>query len=260
MSKIESSIKNELNNGRKILSVFLTAGFPKIEQFPDLVLNSFEAGADIIEVGVPFSDPIADGSVIQYSSQIAISNGVNLENIFSMIEQVKRNSDKPVILMSYANPIYHYGLKNFFSACRQTKIDGLIVPDIPIEEYDDFFSVNSENTDIILLVSPTTDDDRIIQIGNISRGFVYCVSVKGITGERNSADEESIKFVRRVKSLLPDKNVLVGFGISSPEIAKTFASISDGVIVGSSIIKSLIEEGSQKTIEKIKSLKAAITT
>lgn len=258
MSNIQSTIKNELSNGRKVLSVFLSTGFPAMSGFTDLVLQILESGADMIELGIPFSDPIADGPVIQYSSQVALANGVNVEKVFNVAEEIKRNSKKPIILMGYANPIQSYGLENFIKSCKQIKVDGLIVPDIPIEEYDDFFSLNMNDLDVILLVSPTSEDERIKLIGNKSKGFVYCVSVKGITGERNSVSDESIKYIQKVKRLLPDKNILVGFGVSSPQIARTYATYSDGVIVGSAIIKLLSENKIKETIELISSIKNEI--
>jgi tryptophan synthase alpha chain len=255
MSNIESTIKNELSNGRKVLSVFLTTGFPAMAGFTDLVLQILEAGADMIELGIPFSDPIADGPVIQYSSQVALANGVNVEKVFNAVEEIKRNSNKPLILMGYANPIQSYGLENFIRSCKQIDADGLIVPDIPIEEYDDFFSESMNGLDVILLVSPTSEDERIKLIGNKSRGFVYCVSVKGITGERNSVSDESIKYIQKVKRILPDKNILVGFGVSSPKIARTYAEFSDGVIVGSAIVKLLSENKVKEAIDFVSSIK-----
>lgn len=258
MSNIQSTIKNEVSNGRKVLSVFLTAGFPAMTGFKDLVLQIFEAGADMVELGIPFSDPIADGPVIQYSSQVALTNGVNIEKVFSVVREIKKNTRKPVILMGYANPIQSYGLENFIKICKQIKVDGIIVPDIPIEEYDDFFSLNMDDLDLILLVSPTSEDERIKLIGNKSRGFVYCISVKGITGERNSVSEESIRYIQKVKRILPNKNILVGFGVSSPKIAKAFAELSDGVIVGSAIVKLLSENKIKEAIELVSSIKNEI--
>lgn len=258
MSNIELTIKNELSNGRKVLSVFLTTGFPAMSGFTDLILQILEAGADMIELGIPFSDPIADGPVIQYSSQVALANGVNVEKVFNVVEEIKQNTSKPIILMGYANPIQSYGLENFIKSCKQIKVDGLIVPDIPIEEYDDFFSLNMNDLDVILLVSPTSEDERIRLIGNKSKGFVYCVSVKGITGERNSISDESIRYIRNVKRILHDKNILVGFGVSSPHIARIYAQHSDGVIVGSAIIKLLSENKIKESLELIKSIKNSL--
>ncbi|GMU94705.1 tryptophan synthase subunit alpha [Ignavibacterium album] len=259
MSRIELTIQNEISNGRKVLSVFLTAGFPSVESFSDLVLNVYEAGADMIELGIPFSDPIADGPVIQHSSQRAIENGVNLEKVFLILNEIRKNSDKPIILMGYANPILNYGLNSFLSTCNELKVDGLIIPDIPLEEFDSFFDSSVKNIDTIMLVSPTSDDNRIKMIGEKSKGFVYCVSVKGITGERNSVSEESLNYIGKVKSLLPDKSILVGFGISNPQSAKSFSSVSDGVIVGSAVIKLLSEKKYKETFELISSIKRELS-
>lgn len=255
MSKIESTIKNEISNGRKVLSVFLTAGFPVVDGFSDLVLKTFESGADMIELGIPFSDPIADGPVIQYSSQVAIENGITLEKVFLIVSEIRKHSDKPIILMGYANPILKFSATSFFSACNELKVDGLIIPDIPLEEYDSFFDTSVKNIDTILLVSPTSDNNRIKLIGEKSRGFVYCVSVKGITGERNSVSQESLDYIKKVKTILPDKNILVGFGISNPLIAKRFASVSDGVIVGSAAIKLLVENKFEEMFNLLNSIK-----
>lgn len=259
MSRIELTIQNEISNGRKALSVFLTAGFPDVNGFSDLVLSVFEVGADMVELGIPFSDPIADGPVIQHSSQRAIENGVNLEKVFLMLNEIRKNSDKPIILMGYANPILNYGLNSFLSTCNELKLDGLIVPDIPLEEFDSFFDSSVKNIDTIMLVSPTSDDNRIKMIGEKSKGFVYCVSVKGITGERNSVSEDSLNYISKVKSLLPDKNILVGFGISNPQIAKSFSSVSDGVIVGSAVIKLLSEKKYKETFELVSSIKRELS-
>ncbi|MCX8105831.1 MAG: tryptophan synthase subunit alpha [Ignavibacterium album] len=255
MSRIESTIKNEIANGRKVLSVFLTAGFPSVKGFTDLVLKTFDAGADMIEIGIPFSDPIADGPVIQYSSHSALEQGVNIEKVLQIVSEIRNHSDKPIILMGYANPILNFGLSSFFSTCNEVKVDGLIIPDIPLEEYDSFFDSTVKDIDTIMLVSPTSEHRRIKMIGEKSKGFVYCVSVKGITGERNSVSQESINYIRRVKSILPDKKILVGFGVSSPEIASKFASISDGVIVGSAVIKLLTENKQAEMIDLVRGTK-----
>ncbi len=259
MSKIEATIRNEFAKGSKVLSVFLTAGFPEVNGFSDLALKVFDYGADIIELGIPFSDPIADGPVIQHSSQVAIDNGVNLEKVFQYLAEIKKHSDKPIILMGYANPILNYGISSFFSTCKELNVDGLIIPDIPLEEFDSFFDTNTSNIDTILLVSPTSDEMRIRMIGEKSKGFVYCVSVKGITGERNSVAQDSLNYIKKVKSLLPDKNILVGFGISNPQTAKVFSSISDGVIVGSAVIKLLSEKKFRETFDLISSMKSELS-
>ncbi len=260
-SKLESYISNASNDGNKILSVFLTCGFPSKEGFEELALSVFDAGADIIELGIPFSDPIADGSIIQYSSQHALSNGINLEQTLEIAAKIKSKSEKPIILMGYANPFLSFGISNLSKAIKEIWIDGIIVPDVPLEEYDDFFGNDFYEVETIMLASPTTPRTRIIDIGNKSSGFVYCVSVKGITGKQKSVEQNSIEYVRNTKNILNNKKVLVGFGISDEESAKTFSSVSDGIIIGSAVIKSLMNSNGtyKETLDFIRRIKNAIS-
>jgi tryptophan synthase alpha chain len=260
-SKIEKHISNVTNDGNKILSVFLTCGFPSKDGFEELACAVFDAGADIIELGVPFSDPIADGSIIQYSSQHALSNGMNLEQTLEIASKIKNKSEKPIILMGYANPFLSYGIANLSASIKEIGIDGIIVPDVPIEEYDDFFGNDFADIDTIMLVSPTTPSERVIEIGNKSSGFVYCISVKGITGKQKSIDQNSIDYVRKTKNILNNKKVLVGFGISDEESAKTFSNESDGIIIGSAVIKSLMNSNGTytQTLDFIRSIKKIIS-
>ncbi|MEO8233227.1 MAG: tryptophan synthase subunit alpha [Ignavibacteriota bacterium] len=260
-SKLEKFIGNVTNDDNKILSVFLTCGFPSTEGFEELALSVFDAGADIIELGVPFSDPIADGSVIQFSSQKALSNKINLEQTLEIARKIKEKSAKPIILMGYANPFLSYGISNLSTSIKQIGIDGIIVPDVPLEESDDFFGNDFADIDTIMLVSPTTPEARVIEIGNKSSGFVYCVSTMGITGKQNIVDKNSVEYVKSIKNLLQTKNVLVGFGISDEESAKTFSAASDGIIIGSAVIKSLMNSNDtyKETLDFIKRVKSKIS-
>ena len=238
-SKIENYISKINNEGSKVLSVFLTCGFPSPDGFEDLALSILDSGADMLELGIPFSDPIADGNVIQYSSQKALDNGITLEKALVGAQEIKSKTSKPIILMGYANPFLKYGLKKLSKSINDIGVEGIIVPDIPIEEYDDFFSNDFSDIDTILLVSPTSTKERVIKIGEKSSGFVYCVSVKGITGKQNSFQQDSIEYVSTTKTTLSNKKVLVGFGISNADTAKSFSSVSDGVIIGSAVINLL---------------------
>lgn len=260
-SKLENYIKNITSKDGKILSIFLTCGFPAKEKFVNLTLSFFDAGADIIELGVPFSDPIADGSVIQYSSQQALLNGINLEKTLEIAYTIKKNSDKPIILMGYANPFLSFGIEHLSESIKQIGIDGIIVPDVSIEEYDDFFKDHFVDIDTIMLVSQTTPSERVIEIGRKSSGFVYCVSVKGITGKQILAKQDSINYVSTTKNILKDKNILVGFGISDEESAKSFSKVSDGIIIGSAVIKSLMNSNGtySETLDFIKRVKSKIS-
>lgn len=261
-SKLEKYINTIKGKESKVLSIFLTCGFSSVDGFEDLALSILDAGADMIELGVPFSDPIADGSVIQYSSQIALSNGMTLERTLEVAEKIKSKSDKPIILMGYANPFFSYGISNLAKAIREIGIEGIIVPDVPIEEYDIFFGNDFNDIDTIMLVSPNSSSKRVIEIGKKSSGFVYCVSVKGITGKQKFVEQNSVDYVGKTKNILKHKNVLVGFGISDENSAKTFSDVSDGIIIGSAVIKSLMNSNGThtETLDLIKRIKNKIST
>ena len=268
MSYISEYIDQLNKKNRKALSIFLTAGFPEKNNFIDLTKNVLDAGADIIELGIPFSDPLADGPVIQASSKIALDNGVNLKDVFAFSEAIIAYSNKPIILMGYANPIRKYGIKNFFKDAINSGVKGLIVPDVPLEEYDSFFSYSeiqknlNQNhklkLDVILLTTPTSSDERIQEIDTKSDGFVYCVSVIGTTGMKNDFSISTKDNLRRTHSLLKKNKMMIGFGISKPEDVINFSPYCDGVIVGSRIIKSLLDRDKpEDTFNIISGLSAA---
>ena len=268
MSYISEYIDQLNKKNRKALSIFLTAGFPEKNNFIDLTKNVLDAGADIIELGIPFSDPLADGPVIQASSKIALDNGVNLKDVFAFSEAIIAYSNKPIILMGYANPIRKYGIKNFFKDAINSGVKGLIVPDVPLEEYDSFFSYSeiqknlNQNhklkLDVILLTTPTSSDERIQEIDTKSNGFVYCVSVIGTTGMKNDFSIRTKDNLRRTYSLLKKNKMMIGFGISKPEDVINFSPYCDGVIVGSRIIKSLLDRDKpEDTFNIISGLSAA---
>ncbi len=251
--------KLELNN-EKALAVFLTAGYPTDADFPKLVTGIFSAGADIIEIGIPFSDPLADGPVIQKSSKLSLDNNITMDKIFEYVYDIRKVTDKPLVLMGYANPVMSYGTDKFLAKCAEYKVDGVIIPDVPVEEYSSFFTTNSD-IDKIMLTTPTSSDKRIQDIDKLSKGFVYCVSVTGTTGVRNEFTEEIEKNLERTYSLIKENKMMIGFGISKPEDINRFKDYSDGFIVGSAIVKSLENDVNNndysKTFELVKSLKEA---
>lgn len=259
-SKISTFIEDKNLKGEKILSVFLTSGFPKKDKFVELALNVLDEGADMLEIGFPFSDPIADGPTIQQSSKTALSNGIDLLTTMNYVKEIKTHTDKPIILMGYANPLLSYGLEKFADDSKRIGLDGLIVPDIPLDEYDNFFTSKFDRTDIILLITPTTPTERIKIIDEKSSGFVYCVSVTGITGARKTARTDSLHFIKNAYEQCTKNRVLVGFGISSVEDVKYYKPHCDGVIVGSAVIKSLMNDNSkyQKTLELVRNLKSGL--
>lgn len=238
MSKLNSYI-SKLNEEKKVLSVYLTAGFPNKEGFEDLVLKVYDAGADIIEIGVPFSDPLADGKTIQASSQVAIDNGVNTDYVLSVSERIKERSGKPLVLMTYANPVLNYGIEKFLRDTNTIGIEGLIIPDAPLEERKAFEINPEERPEIILLTTPASPEERIKKIDMESEGFLYCVSVLGTTGAREGFDREILSNIERTYKLISKNKMLVGFGISSPSDIEALSPYCDGMIVGSAVIKSL---------------------
>jgi tryptophan synthase alpha chain len=240
VSYIQNYINNINNRKRKVLSVFLTAGFPDPDKFITLAQNIFSAGADILEIGIPFSDPIADGPIIQQSSQVSLSNNTNLARTFHYCEKIKKDTKKPIILMGYSNPVMKYGIQRFIQDANNCGVDGLIIPDIPLEEYDEFWGNDNPEIDIILLTTPTSSDHRIQTIDQKSTGFVYCVSMTGTTGVRDKFDAIAIQNLNRTYKLIKKNKMLVGFGISSPKDITRFSSYCDGLIIGSAVIGDLI--------------------
>jgi len=256
MLKIYKKIEEVNNRSEKVLSVFLTAGYPDKENFVELALGVLDAGVDMLEIGIPFSDPLADGAVIQKSSLVAIENGVNLESVFEFSRSIRAKIDKPLILMGYANPVFRYGVIRFVSDAVNCGIDGLIIPDIPLEEYDSFYPSDGMFLDTILLTTPQSGEERIKKIDSISSGFVYCVSVSGTTGVRNSFTDSEIKSLQNTRRLIKKNKMLVGFGISTVENIKQVSPFCDGVIVGSAVIKKLEESGMAGVFDFVKTLKA----
>ncbi len=255
MSELRNYIDEINQQNKKVLSIYLTSGFPNKEGFVDLALSVFDSGADIIELGVPFSDPLADGSVIQQSSHAALENGVTLEDVFNYASEIKKQTDKKLVLMSYLNPVTNYGIDNFVSAFKENKLSGLILPDLPIDEYGEDFKEQFDDLGITFLTTPTSSDERIKQIDELSTGFVYCVSVAGITGTRNEFGNDILPYLEKTYKLINKNKMLIGFGISKPEHIEQFKNICDGFIVGSAVIYLLKSDHS--IFELIRKLSSA---
>lgn len=238
MTRIDDVIANVRSKGEKVLTLFLTAGFPTIDSTPNLVFELEKAGADLIELGMPFSDPLADGPVIQHSSEVALRNGATLQSILSDVKQIRKKSEIPIVLMGYLNPILRYGTDKFFRNARTAGVDGIILPEVPKEEVEQFREMIEHNgLSNILLVAPTSPSQRIEEIDSLSSGFLYCVSTTGITGAKSQAPAH--EYVQRVKSHAKKNPVLVGFGIATSKDARSAARYCDGVIVGSALIKRI---------------------
>ncbi|MGE4352155.1 MAG: tryptophan synthase subunit alpha [Bdellovibrionales bacterium] len=234
--------------GKKALITYATAGYPSLEAYAELLNGLPKAGADIIEVGVPFSDPMADGPIIQAADVRALEIGTTLPKILEMVAAFReQDQDTPILLMGYYNPIYSYGIMRFLDDAAKAGVDGFIIPDLPPEE-DAEFRVPAKARDLsfIRFVTPTTDAARLAVITKDAAGFLYCVSVAGITGGASADPSALAKFVEGIRPAT-DLPVAIGFGVSSPEQARATADAADGVIVGSAIIKritaSLDEKG-----------------
>lgn len=261
MNRIETALAELKNKGEKALITFITAGDPDLETTEKLVLEMFDKGSDIVEIGVPFSDPVAEGKTIQLASLRSLEHGTNLTQIFSMVESLRRKTDKPLILMMYVNTIFRFGTEKFFGLCKEKGIDGVIVPDLPFEERDEL-QPYAENNGIISisLVAPTSHQ-RIADIAKEAKGFLYSVSSTGVTGTRSKFSTNFDEFFGEIRKSCKVP-AMVGFGISDPEQAKKMSGYCDGVIVGSAVVKIVAEYGREsipKVGEFIKLLKEAIT-
>jgi tryptophan synthase alpha chain len=224
---------------KKALTVFVTAGDPSLKKTEELVIAFEKNGVDVVELGVPFSDPLADGPVIQAASQRALAAGTTLEGILSLVRRIRRRAQLPIVLMGYLNPVLTYGVDRFGRDARAAGVDGLIVPDLPPDEGRDIAArLRRAGIDLIYLLAPTSTPKRRKLVCRASRGFVYYVSLKGVTGARTTLPPGIRENLRAVKkdSRLP---VCAGFGISTPEQAKEVAAAADGIIVGSAVVRAL---------------------
>ena len=246
-NRIDLTFQKCKEEGKKALIAFLTGGDPDIETTEKLILAMESVGVDIVEIGIPFSDPVAEGEVIQAASKRALENGCTVDKLFEMVKRLREKTEMPLLFMTYANPIYAYGKERFMKTCREVGIDGVIVPDVPFEEKAEFSKeCVAYQVRQISLIAPTSKE-RVELIAKEAEGFLYCVSSLGVTGMRKEISnqvEEWIQLVRKV-STIP---CAVGFGISTPEQAGAMASISDGVIIGSGIVKIVEQYGRESIV------------
>ena len=255
-----SNIKNAFENKKAFIG-FVTAGDPDLQVSEQIMLNMAKGGCDLIEIGIPFSDPIAEGPVIQEANLRSLSQGTTTDKVFDLTKKVAAQTDIPLVYMTYLNVLFKYGYDRFLQKAKDAGISGVIIPDLPYEEKDEVQSVAEHyGIDVISLIAPTSED-RIKMIAGEAQGFVYTVSSLGVTGTREEikTDLESItKAIREVT----DTPVTIGFGINTPEQAKKYSYIADGIIVGSAIVKIVAEYGEnapQKVYEYVKSMKDAIS-
>lgn len=249
MSNISKAFKNT-----KAFIPFLTGGDPTIDKTEEYIYKMVEAGADIIEIGIPFSDPIAEGPVIQEANIRALKNGATPERIFEMVERVRTKTQVPIVFLTYLNPVFNYGYDKFFARCKKAGVDGIIIPDMPFEEKGELAEEAKKNgVDIISLIAPTSAD-RIQMIAKEAQGYVYVVSSLGVTGMRSEIKTDLKSIIDLVKQAT-DVPAAVGFGINTPEQAAEISKISDGVIVGSAIVKIIEKYGENAAGEVYKYVK-----
>jgi tryptophan synthase alpha chain len=238
MNRIDKLFKEKAAN---ILSVYFTAGYPDLDSTIEIIKALESAGVDMIEIGMPFSDPMADGPVIQHSNEKALKNGMSLKLLFSQLSHIRNEVKIPLLLMGYLNPVIQFGLENFCINCNRIGIDGVILPDLPpqiyIEEYLTVF--NKYNLYNILLITPESTPDRITAIDKICRGFIYMVSSSSVTGTKGDFSEDQISYFKRVQSMHLENPGLIGFGISDRETFINAGKYARGAIIGSAFVKVL---------------------
>jgi len=254
-----SRIASAFSPGRTALIAYVTVGYPTVEATRKVVPLLAESGCDIVELGIPFSDPLADGVTIQRASFAALQNGVTPQLCLDLAGELSRKVSTPLVFMTYFNPVFHYGLKEFCQACAKSGVDGLIIPDLPPEEGTDLeTATRTHDLDLIYLLAPTSTEERIRLVAEKSRGFIYLVSVTGVTGARDKLPENLATFAARVKKLA-SQPLCIGFGISTPEQASQIARIADGVIVGSRIIQLMeVEDNLLSVGNFIRDLRVAL--
>lgn len=243
MNRLESTLRSARDAGRKLLVPFFTGAYPDRDTFVALLLEAQAAGADALEVGIPFSDPSADGPVIQRASECALAGGATVRSIFAAVAEARgRGLELPLLYMTYYNPILAFGGEVFAAAAIESGADGVLVVDLPAEESGEFApAARAAGLDTVMLVAPTTPDSRIGPVLSGCSGFAYCVSVTGVTGEKQPVVEAVGELVARVRAVT-DLPALVGFGVSGPEAARSIATVADGVIVGSALLSALGEQ------------------
>jgi tryptophan synthase alpha chain len=258
MSRISCKFEQLKREGRKALITFITAGDPSLALTEQLVPQMAAAGADIIELGIPFSDPMADGPTIQLSSERALSGGTNLKAILASVKKIRKVCAVPILLMGYCNPVLAFGLEKFCCAAADAGVDAVLLVDLPPEEAGELVSfTKAHGLDFISLLTPTSDISRIKKIKKYGSGFIYYVSVAGVTGARTSVAEDIGLMIEKIR-LEASLPVAVGFGISSPEQAGSVAKLADGVVVGSALVKLFEKYKGDELVQKVTEAVAAL--
>lgn len=248
-NRLDACFASLKKKNRKALIPFITAGDPSLDITKEIALGMVARGADIIELGLPFSDPVADGPIIQASTERALKRGTTPEKVFELIKSIRAKTSIPIVLLTYYNPVFRIGLSKFIEKCMDSGIDGLVIPDLPYEERGPLLEVAKEHVAIISFLSPTTPRERIKKITRDPRGFIYCVSVTGVTGAREDVSTEARSMIQNFRNYT-DLPLALGFGISTPEQAKETAEYADGVIIGSALVKKISSISNKEDIKE----------
>ncbi|WP_106794762.1 tryptophan synthase subunit alpha [Aquimarina sp. Aq78] len=247
MNRINTALKQD----KKLLSIYFTAGYPSLNDTAKIIQDLEKNGVDMIEIGLPFSDPLADGPTIQESSTIALKNGMTTQLLFEQLKDIRKSVNIPLIIMGYFNPMMQYGIEAFCAKCQEIGIDGLIIPDLPVNEYHEHYQETFEKYGLInvFLITPQTSDERIRFIDSVSNGFIYMVSSASTTGAKSTFGDTQQQYFERIEALDLKNPQIVGFGISNKETFTQATKTAKGAIIGSAFIKHLTNEGVD-TIDK----------
>ncbi|TBW27587.1 tryptophan synthase subunit alpha [Gramella sp. KN1008] len=251
-------IKEKLKADHKLLSIYFTAGFPNIDDTEKIIKDLEKSGVDFIEIGLPFSDPLADGPTIQESSTKALKNGMTTTKLFEQLEGIREKVEIPLIIMGYFNPILQYGVEEFCKKCQETDIDGLIIPDLPVDVYNEKYRELFKKYGLInvFLITPQTSDERIKFIDSVSDGFIYMVSSASVTGSTSGFGEETRKYFKRIDNLQLKNPQIVGFGIKDKESFDQATEFAKGAIIGSAFIKYVDKNGISDISSFVQNVKA----
>ena len=255
MNRIKSKLQE--NPSKKLLSIYFTAGYPQPEDTVTILKELQNSGVDMVEIGLPFSDPLADGPVIQRSSEAALSNGMTTNKLFTQLENIRESMDIPLLIMGYFNPILQYGVEKFCRKCSEIGIDGLIIPDLPLEEYELHYKDIFQKYDLlpVFLITPQTSEARIKEIDRASEGFIYMVSTAAVTGGTKGFGDEQKEYFARVSKMGLRNPLIVGFGIKDKETFGQATQETKGAIIGSAFIKELTNGGTSGIADFIKTIR-----
>lgn len=257
MNRINNKLEEKSQKGEKLLSIYFTAGYPEPEDTVEILQQLQESGVDMIEIGLPFSDPLADGPTIQRSSEIALKNGMTTLKLFDQLKDIRKSVNIPLLIMGYFNPMLQFGVEKFCSECRKTGVDGLIIPDLPVEEYKTHYQSIFKKYDLlpIFLITPQTSEERIRSIDNTAEGFIYMVSSASVTGSTGGFGEAQKSYFERVSKMGLKSPLIVGFGINNKETFEQATENTAGAIIGSAFIKHLTENGTKKIPAFVKGIR-----